>query len=73
MELTPRCVVASSVRFAVASWVPHLQANYCGLKELHILDVWTTLTRTGPLPLDAILGVGVLTVHANASPKYVVG
>ena len=72
-ERTPSCVVVSSVRFAVASWVPHLRANNCGLKELRRLGVWTNLMKTGSLPLDAILGVRVLTVLDKANPKYVAG
>ena len=73
MELIPRCVVASNARFAVSIWVPHLWDNSCGLIELHLLDVLITLRLTGSLTLDAILGVGVLTVLANANPKSVAG
>ena len=73
MERTPRCVVASNIRFAVSRWVPHLRANSFGLIELRQLDVLSTLTLNGSLPLDAILGVGVLTVLANDNPKSVAG
>ena len=72
-ERTPRCVVASNVLFAVSRWVPHLRASIWGLSGLRLLDVLRTLTLTGFLPLDAILGVGVLTVLANANPKSMVG
>ena len=68
-ECTPRCVVASNVLFAVSRWVPHHQASIWGLSGLPLLDVLRTLTLTGFLPLDSILGVGVLTLLANANPK----
>ena len=72
-ERTPRCVVASNVFFAVSIWFPRLRASIWGLSGLHLLDVLRTLTLTGYLPLEAILGVGVLTVLANANPKYMAG
>ena len=73
MERTPRCVVASNIQFAVLRWVPHLRDNSCGLIELRLLDVLSTLTLAGSFPLDAIFGVRVLTVLANANPKSVAG
>ena len=72
-EHTPRCMVASNVCFAVASWVPHIQANNCGLKELRCLGVWTTLMQTGSLPLDAILEFRVLKVPDYVNSKSVAG
>ena len=72
-ERTLRCVVVSSVCFTFSRWIPHLRANNFGLKELRLFDVLSTLTLTGSLPLDAILGVGVLKVLTNANPKYVAG
>ena len=72
-ERTPRCVVASNALFAVSRWVPHLRASIWGLSGLRLLEVLRTLTLTGFLPLDAILGVGVLTVLAYANPKSTVG
>ena len=73
MECTPRCVVAFNIRIAVSRWVSHLRSNSCGLIELRLLDILRTLTLTRFLTLDAILGVGVLTVLANANPKSVAG
>ena len=72
-ERTLRYIVASNVCFDASRWVPHLQANSCGLIELRILDVLSTLTLTGSLTLDDILGVGILTVLANANAKSMAG
>ena len=68
-ERTPRCVVASNVLFSVSIWVPHLRASIWGLSGLRLLEAFITLTITGFLPLDAILGFEVLTVLANDNPK----